>query len=185
MDDIIGLSTYTYIGCAINNQDYFLKVDIPISKVIVPTSKQLHGIRMCKLKYGRQVVSFIRLAKEMELHYDAIKQKVDTLNTEYKHLEYGRVRLKNPFVEEFENQKYVLKLISYCAMLSVDKPKLHIEFDKAIELVRICLADDFKGIDACADWSYSSFGKAQRGDDSIFDRAVHHYKYIRLLNYEE
>ena len=108
----------TEIGCTINNRDYLFKTDKPISTLLVPTVKELYGIKMCKRPYFAQIVQFIRITRELAEYLHLLREDIAEINSKYSNLQYATLDMDtNPWNKHKEYLRNVVLLTSYHAIL--------------------------------------------------------------------
>ena len=168
----------TEIGCIIDNRDYTFKTDRPISVTLIPTNDELHGVKMCKRPYVAQIVQFIRITRELAEYLPLIRTDIIDINSKYSNLQYATLDIDtNPFNVHVTYLRNVVLLTSYHAILFVDRPGLFAAFVTAINnLMSYNMLehdDEFM--------QFTTVGAEYREGESIFHRAVHHYKHTKQL----
>ena len=167
----------TEIGCTIDNRDYLFKTDEPISTLLTPTPTQLYGIKMCKRAYIAHIVQFIRISRELAEYLPLIREDIAKINSKYSNLQYATLDIDtNPFNVHKVYLRNVVLLTSYHAILFVDRPGLFAAFVTAINTLmayNMLYHDEFM--------QFTTLGAEHREGESIFHRAVHHYKHTKQL----
>ena len=166
------------IGCIIDNRDYTFKTDRPISVTLIPTNDELHGVKMCKRAYIAQIVQFIRISRELAEYLPLIREDIAKINSKYSNLQYATLDIDiNPFNVHVTYLRNVVLLTSYHAILFVDRPGLFTTFMAAINtLMTYHILEHDDGF-----MQFTTLGAEHRAGESIFHRAVHHYKYTKQL----
>ena len=173
-----GLVQMTEIGCTIDDRDYLFKTDKPISTLLTPTLAQLYGIKMCKRTYIAHIVQFIRITRELAEYLPLISKDIAEVNSKYSNLQYATLDIDiNPFNVHKEYLRNVVLFTSYHAILFVDRPGLYATFVAAINTL---IAHDMLYLDDTF-VQFTTVGAEHREGESIFHRAVHHYKHIKQL----
>ena len=173
-----GLVQMTEIGCTIDDRDYLFKTDKPISTLLTPTLAQLYGIKMCKRTYIAHIVQFIRITRELAEYLHLIREDIAKINLKYSNLQYATLDIDiNPFNMHKKYLRNVVLFTSYHAILFVDRPGLFTTFVTAINtLMTYNMLDHDDNF-----MQFTTVGAKYREGESIFHRAVHHYKYIKQL----